>query len=249
MDNFAEYARYYDVLYKDKDYMSEAKDVDALLRKYGIGNEKRIITYGCGTGKHDRCLQELGYRIHGLDISENMVVEANKYSNDILYEVADIREYIPKEKYDAVISLFHVMSYQNTNDDVKNVMKSARKALNQGGLFLFDSWYGPGVLTDLPVVRVKEVEDDEIKIIRIARPDIHPNENIVDVNYTVLVSEKETEVTKRIEETHCMRYFFKTEIEEMLSQTGFRLVDYLDCRTLEKTDFNSWTCYFLAEAL
>lgn len=51
---------------------------------------------------------------------------------------ADIRSYEPQEQYDAVISLFHVMSYRNENEDILVTFQSARKALNQGGLFLSD---------------------------------------------------------------------------------------------------------------
>ena len=71
MSVFGEYAKFYDALYKDKDYMSEARVVDDLLKKYGGYNTKSILVLGCGTGRHDRCLQQLGYQIHGIDISED----------------------------------------------------------------------------------------------------------------------------------------------------------------------------------
>ena len=57
---------------------------------------------------------------------------------------------------------------------------------------MFDLWYGPGVLTDPPVVRVKEVEDDQYRLVRIARPVMYDERNIVDVNYEVLIIDKKT---------------------------------------------------------
>ena len=132
MGIFGEYAKFYDALYKDKDYMSEAKTVDSLLKKYG-NNPQRILVLGCGTGKHDRCLQKLGYRIHGIDMSEDMIREAKAASSEIEYEVHDIRCYTADKKYDAVVSLFHVMSYQNTNDDIKKSLQTARNSLGRGG--------------------------------------------------------------------------------------------------------------------
>ena len=83
------------------------------------------------------------------------------------------------KQYDAVISLFHVMSYQNTNEDILSAMKSARSSLNSGGLFPFDVWYGPGVLSDRPQVRVKEVQDDKYQLIRIAKPVMHDKTNLL----------------------------------------------------------------------
>lgn len=163
--------------------------------------------------------------------------------------MADIRTYEPKETYDAVISLFHVMSYQNSNDDILATFRSARKALKDGGLLLFDLWYGPGVLSDPPVVRVKEVEDDTYKLVRIARPVMYDKTNVVDVCYEVLVIEKETGCTKTINETHHMRYFFRPELEFYLKESGFALIDNLDCATLEETGYGSWTSYFMAKAV
>ena len=58
MNVFGEYAEFYDALYQDKDYMSEARTVDSLLKKYG-NNVKSLLVFGCGTGKHDRCFAEL----------------------------------------------------------------------------------------------------------------------------------------------------------------------------------------------
>lgn len=248
MEVFQEYARYYNALYKDKDYMAEARSVDSLLKKYG-SNIHSLIMYGCGTGSHDRCLEKMGYEVYGIDISEEMIEEARRNSDTIVYEVADVRSYISKRKFDAVVSLFHVMSYQNTNEDVCRAFCSARNLLEAGGIFLFDVWYGPGVLTDLPSLRIKEVEDEENKILRIAQPELHADTDVVDVNYKMFVTNKHTNISKRIEEKHCMRYFFRPEIDKYLKEANFRIVDCVDCRTLKLADYSSWTSYFVAEAV
>ena len=252
METFQNYAYYYNAFYRDKDYSSEAKQVDKLLQKYG-NQVKSIINYGCGTGKHDMELAKLGYSCTGIDLSQTMIEVAKQNSREmekqIDFSVADIRAYDSPKKYDAVISLFHVMSYQNSNDDILAAFHSARKALDDGGLFLFDAWYGPGVLSDKPVVRAKEIKDNQYELIRIARPVMHDKTNVVDVYYEVLVIDKETDVTKKINEVHSMRYFFRPEIEILLKQSGFELIDNLDCNTLGETDFNSWTSYFIAKAV
>ena len=140
------------------------------------------------------------------------------------------------------------MSYQNSNDDILASLRSARKALNKNGLLLFDVWYGPGVLSDKPSVRVKEVQDDRYKMIRVARPTMHDKTNTVDVSYKVLIIDKILNTTKMINEIHSMRYFFRPELEFYLERSGFNILENLDCLTLDKTDFNSWTSYFIARA-
>lgn len=251
METFQDYAYYYNAFYKDKDYAMEAAQIDELIKRYG-SNVHTVINYGCGTGRHDIELSKLGYSCTRIDLSESMINVAKHNckteSNQIDFSVADIRTYEPVKKYDAVISLFHVMSYQNTNKDILSAFQSARKSLEKGGLFLFDSWYGPGVLTDPPVVRVKETEDEQYRLVRVARPVMYDKRNVVDVCYEVLVIDKKTNVTKTINEVHSMRYFFKPELEMFLQQAGFELVTNLDCNSLQQTTFNSWTSYFIAKA-
>lgn len=252
MEVFQDYSYYYNLFYRDKDYKREAEQIDSLLKKYG-NNVKNIISFGCGTGKHDIELLKMGYCMEGIDASKTMldIARENFNENNVeeKVEIADIRYFEAHKPYDAVISLFHVISYQNSNDDVIKSFKSARKALKKGGIFLFDVWYGPGVLTDLPVVRVKEVEDKERRLIRIAQPILHDKTNVVDVCYEILISDKSTNITKNIKETHNMRYFFRPELEILLTETGFELIDNIDCNTLKETDYNSWTSYFIAKAV
>lgn len=250
MEVFKDYAYYYNSFYKDKDYKAEAEQVSSLLKKYG-NNVNSVINFGCGTGRHDVEFHKMGYRCAGIDISGSMIdvarENAKEENRDIDFRVADICDFMPDRQYDAVISLFHVMSYQTKNQDILNAFRTARKAVSR--VFLFDAWYGPGVLTDKPNVRVKRIEDETNELIRIARPVMHDKENTVDVSYEVYIINKETGKTKVINETHCMRYFFKPELELLLAQAGFELIDNLDCRTLKETDYNSWTSYFIAKPI
>lgn len=255
MNVFQNYAYYYNLIYRDKDYRREAETVHGILKKYNP-QLKTIINLGCGTGRHDIELEKLGYHCKGVDISPSMIkiAKQNAVQNGsaIEFEEGDVRNYTTKEKYDAVISLFHVMSYQNTNEDILSAFKTARKLLGttpESGYFLFDAWYGPGVLSEKPSVRVKEMEDEENRLIRIAQPAMYDKRNVVDVNYEIFVINKKTNVVETIKEVHSMRYFFKPELELLLSESGFELIDTIDSRTLGETDYNSWTSYFIARAV
>lgn len=252
MEVFKDYAYYYNAFYRDKDYGAEAVQIDFLLKKYGK-DISTVINYGCGTGRHDIELTKMGYHCTGIDLSELMIEIANhnvhSQNMDIDFGVADIRKYKPNMQYDAVISLFHVMSYQNKNEDILEAFRSARSALHPGGIFIFDVWYGPGVLSDKPCVRVKEIEDEKNKLVRIARPIMYDKDNVVDVCYEVFIVDKDSGETKVINETHSMRYFFRPELDCYLKETGFELIDHLDCQTLGETDYHSWTSYFIARAI
>jgi len=208
MGVFEEYSKYYDLLYKDKDYKGEVDYIDELIKIYHP-HAKTVLDLGCGTGKHDHYLTKKGYNVYGVDISEEMISQAIKENNDATtYSVGDMR-YIELNKcFDVVISLFHVMSYQITNDDIINGFKTAYKHLDKNGIFIFDCWYGPAVLTDRPSIRIKRLEDKNIQVIRIAELIMYPERNVVDVNYNIIIQDKVTDKTVQLKETHSMRYLF-----------------------------------------
>jgi SAM-dependent methyltransferase len=217
---FNAYASYYDLLYRDKDYAGEAEYVASLIRKQAP-QAKRILELGCGTGAHAEHLARMGYAVHGVDMSEAMLARAEARKAALPPEVAarlsfvlgNVRTVRTGETYDAVISLFHVMSYQTTNVDLEAAFETASVHLQPSGLFLFDFWYGPAVLTQRPEVGVKRLEDECVKVTRIAEPELHVNENVVDVNYTVFIEVKASMKVAQVRETHRLRYLFLPELQ------------------------------------
>ena len=163
---FDSYAAYYDLLYQDKNYQKEAQYICRSLDDNGIRSGE-ILELGSGTGKHAEEFAKMGFCVHGIDLSQKMIQEANHRNNNqkdkLFFEVGDVRDFKAGKKFDAVISLFHVISYQIKNEDIQKMFKTAAKHLKQNGIFIFDFWYGPGVLTDPPAVRKKRLENKDIK--------------------------------------------------------------------------------------
>ena len=79
MATFGNYSRYYNLLYKDKDYIGEAGFIHELIQQYSPGT-KSVLDLGCGTGRHDFLLAEKGYAITGVDMSEEMLLIARSQS-------------------------------------------------------------------------------------------------------------------------------------------------------------------------
>lgn len=253
MKVFDKYTDYYDLIYKNKDYAAEADFVERLIKKHRPC-AKTILNLGCGTGNHDIFLAQKGYDITGIDCSESNIKKAklkienkNDLKNCIEFHKGDIRTYRSNKTYDSVISLFHVISYQITNADLKSVFETVKMHLNNEGLFIFDCWYGPAVLHMRPETRIKEVENNEICIIRIAEPEIFPNENKVHVNYHLLVIDKVTKNITEFRETHPMRYLFKPEIDEFLFASGLKVVECAEWMTDNPPGFNSWGVVFVVK--
>lgn len=247
MKVFNDYSRYYNLLYKDKDYSGETEYIEELLHEYSP-QAKTILELGCGTGKHADLLSQK-FCICGVDMSKEMIFEANKLAprTNLTFSEGNICSIRLNKKFDAIISLFHVMSYQTTNSDLQNTFKTVHKHLKNNGIFIFDSWYGPGVLTDRPAIRIKRLEDEKIEITRIAEPVLYPNENVVDVNYQVFIKNKIDNSLNVIKETHKMRYLFKQEIEAMLNHSNLKLIKCEEWLTRKEPDFNSWNVTFIVK--
>lgn len=226
---FHDYARYYDLLYKDKDYPGETDYIAALIQRHGP-EARSLLELGSGTGIHASLLAEKGFSVHGIERSPEMLVRSQALAQEreairdrLTFSAGDIRTVRLERRFDAVLSLFHVISYQTTHADVAAAFATARHHLTNGGLFLFDVWYGPAVLTEKPTIRIKRMADDRIAVTRLAEPVLHPNENLVDVHYHVFVRDRATDTVQELQETHVMRYFFKPEIELIADASGFEV--------------------------
>jgi SAM-dependent methyltransferase len=252
MTVFGNYARYYDLLYRDKNYVGESEFIHSLIQAH-TPDSKNILELGCGTGNHATLLAKKGYDLHCVDFSQEMLKLADERSSQLPQELSarlqfthgDIRKVRLNQTFDVVLSLFHVISYQTTNEDLLAAFVTAKTHLKPGGVFIFDVWYGPAVLSDPPTVRIKRLEDESIQVTRIAEPVMYPNENLVDVNYHVFIKDKSSDTVDELRETHTMRYLFKSEIELLLSYLHMEVVEYQEWLTSQQPGLSTWGVYFV----
>ena len=252
---FADYARYYDLLNQEKDYNRETEYICNLIRRHD-SSARDILDLGCGSGTHAVCLAQKGYHVAGVDRSREQLrlakektrINASLESSPEFY-CDDIRNLRLGRNFDAVVSLFHVMSYQTENADLLSAFQTARAHLAPGGLFLFDAWYGPSVLSLKPEPRIKRVCESNLEVIRIARPEMLVNQNCVDVHYDLLVCDTNSKKLESIRERHRMRYLFLPEVAFFLQCSGFRLLAAEEWLTGKQLGSLTWSSCFMAEAI
>ena len=232
------YSHYYDLLYKDKNYLHEVKYIKDLLRHHGI-SKGNILEFGSGTGKHGYLLGKKGYNVHGVELSKDMVSRIKTHSK-FKCQQGDIAKVNIDKSFDAVISLFHVISYQTTDNQIKAVFENASNHLTNDGLFIFDIWYSPAVNYKKPSVRVKRVKNNKYSIIRIAEPQCYPNNNLVDVEYTFFVKKLDDNLITQFEEHHSLRHFSISEIDELAQLYDFKRVDAQEFITKKNPSRDTW---------
>jgi SAM-dependent methyltransferase len=252
---FGESARYYDSLYADKNYAAEVGYVDELVRRYAPGAHT-ALDLGCGTGRHAIEFAEHGYSVLGVDRSADMLERAQgrkaqlapPLRDRLAFTHDDIRRFRVERRFDCVLALFHVVSYQTSNEDVLATFATANSHLNSGGVFVFDCWYGPGVLTDPPVVRTKQIEQRAQLLRRIAEPVLRINANLVEVRYHFVVKGPPLLAPTEFYETHTMRYFFAPELALALQMTGFKLAALTEWMTDREPDCRTWGVSVVAQS-
>jgi len=246
---FADYAPWYDLLYRDKDYAAETDFVDGRLRAHGAAAGK-LLDLGCGTGVHAIAFARRGWSVAGVDLSQDMIARAKARAEQaglvIPFRQGDACETGPERGFDAVVSLFHVASYQNDPAQLAALFRTAHAALKPGGLFFFDYWYGGAVLAQGVETRVKVIEQKPLRLTRIAQSDHDEQNATVFVNYTLFCEDTDKSTIRRVDETHRMRYWFPFEIDAALAASGFEPAAHSAWLSDDPPSSKTWAAYTVA---
>ncbi|MCM8765846.1 MAG: class I SAM-dependent methyltransferase, partial [Candidatus Omnitrophica bacterium] len=170
------YARYYDLIYKDKNYEEECDYLEEIFKKFLKRRPKTILDLACGTGGHAIPLSKRGYRVTGIDISEPMIKiaqeKARKEKLNIKFYQSKMQEFKLNKKFDCAIAMFSAIDYLTDYFELKRALENISQHLKKDGLFIFDFWNGFAVLDHYSPQRIKIIQDKKIKIKRIAKTKI-----------------------------------------------------------------------------
>jgi SAM-dependent methyltransferase len=248
------YARAYDRLYQDKAYDLETGIIEEAFSNAADGPVRQVLDLGCGTGSHAALLAERGYEVTGVDRSEAMLAIARNKAvrpstgGRLSFRQGDLRDTRLRRRFDAVLMMFAVLGYQLENDDVLAALATAREHLRKGGLFIFDIWYGPAVLTQRPGPRVKTLTDGDVEIVRASDGSLDTRSHTCTVDYRLWLFGG-TGLVDRSTERHVMRYYFPRELEHFLSSCGLELVRLSAFpETAREPDETTWNVLAVARA-
>ena len=220
---FERYAKYYDLLYNDKDYEAECDLVEDLLRKNSRGKVATILDAACGTGGHAVPLARRGYKITAFDVSPVMLQQARAKTSEVTFHQMDLRTFDIGGEFDACVCMFAAMNYLTHNSEIQKALLNIRKHLRRDGLFIFDFWNGLAVLRILPETRVKTVMGNGIKVVRFVQPELDAFNHVCKSHYHLIVTRGDT-VLEEVQETHEVRYFFPQEIVHYLEEAAFEVL-------------------------
>ena len=157
---------YYHILYKDRNYREAQLFMDNLTHYLNLPEQAKVLDLACGKGRHSIYLNQLGFNVLGVDLSENSIEIANKNANETLhFQIHDMR--VPfEEKYDAVFNLFTSFGYFDNDEDNLKTLIAIKESLSDYGFAVIDFMNVPFVLDNLIAEETKTIDEIEFHIKR-----------------------------------------------------------------------------------
>ncbi|TVP85037.1 MAG: class I SAM-dependent methyltransferase [Alkalicoccus sp.] len=110
--------------------------------KKNVPDGAEIVDTACGTGSFTLLLEKEGFKAHGVDISGEMLAEADQKAwaegSGISFYEQNMTELNGFENMDAVTLFCDGLNYLSSGEEVQKTFQQAAASLKQGGVFLFD---------------------------------------------------------------------------------------------------------------
>jgi SAM-dependent methyltransferase len=151
--------RYYALLYGHRDVEDARQWVQAILGKWRLNRNEKVLDLACGRGRHSYFFAEAGLRVTGVDISEASIAEARLSVPDATFAVHDMRQPYMAGSFDAVCCLFTSLGYFDDLEDDRSVFRAVLAALKPGGRFVLDFMNSELVVRELVADEFIHVED------------------------------------------------------------------------------------------
>ena len=141
MNAYHALAASYDRLTSDVDYEATVAFYREILRREGL-KPRTAVDLACGTGSVARILAADGLKVTGVDLSEEMLTEAARKAqgmkNPPLYVHQRLERLELPRGVDLAVCALDSLDYLTSPEDGRQAIFRVYRALNPGGIFLFD---------------------------------------------------------------------------------------------------------------
>ena len=141
MASYENLADSYDRLTNDVDYEATVAFYNAILRQEGL-RPRTAVDLACGTGSVAVLLARQGLRVTGVDLSEDMLTVAWEKAQDLPNPPQFICQPLQKlslpRGVDLAVCALDSLDYITEPRECAEAIRRVYKALNPGGIFIFD---------------------------------------------------------------------------------------------------------------
>ena len=141
MNAYKALAASYDRLTNDVDYGAVVDFYNQILQRENL-RPRTAVDLACGTGSVAMLLAEQGMKVTAVDLSEDMLTVASEkvrgMANPPLFVCQPLQELRLPRGVDLAVCALDSLDYITDPDDCAQAIKQVYKALNPGGIFIFD---------------------------------------------------------------------------------------------------------------
>ena len=243
MDAYKNLAVSYDRLTNDVDYSAVVDFYHQILAAEGV-KPRTVADLACGTGSVSLLMAQRGYQVTGVDMSEDMLtVAANKaqtLDNRPVFACQKLQELRLPRGVDLAISGLDSMNYITDPVDCATAIKRIFKALNPGGIFIFDV-NTPQRFRSMDG-QVFLDEDDDVYCVW--RGEFNEETNIC--SYGMDLFQRVGKLWQRSFEEHQEYAYTRVQLEQFLKDAGFTHIRVYGDRRLEDPTDADQRIYFSA---
>ena len=179
----------------------------------------KVLDLCCGTGRISAEFARSGFEVTGVDFTEsflNTAIEDAQYENlNIEYILADARDFVRPNYFDAVVNLYISFGYFADQKDDFKIISNAYKSLKKGGSFIIETLGKETAVRDF--VECEWFERDGYTVLT----EYEPLEawTFLKNRWILLKGEKRTD------KTFTQRLYAASELRTMLAEAGFAKVE------------------------
>ncbi len=216
---FKKVANYYDLIMSEFDYKEMVDYLDDLIIAAG-GERTNLLDLACGTAEELMYFRQLGYKVVGIDNSEDMLKIAREKHFGVDFFNQDITKFRMDEKFDNIISTFDSVNYITDEAKLGNCFKLAYQTLNDKGVFLFDFNTLYGLIKEWEGNQTEENPDFYL----VYESDFDYDYQISNTNIKFFIKDGENYI--HFEELHREKGYTKEIITKLLKKAGFKKIKF-----------------------
>ena len=243
MDAYKALAASYDRLTEDVDYGAVVDFYRVLWEKEGL-SPRTAVDLACGTGSVSVLLAELGMEVTGVDMSADMLCQADQKAADMenrpLFICQKLQELHLPKGVDLAVCALDSLDYITDPDHCREAIRRVYKALNPGGCFIFDV----NTPEKLRAMDGQVFLDEDDDVYCVWRGEFDEKTNIC--TYGMDIFQRAGETWHRSCEIHEEYAYSRQQLTEYLKAAGFTHIEVFADRQLVKPREGEQRIYFKA---
>ena len=233
----------YDRLTNDVDYEATVAFYSEILKREGL-RPRTAVDLACGTGSVTAILARQGLEVTGVDLSEEMLTVAMEKVMDMehppRFVCQPLQELRLPRGVDLAVCALDSLDYITDPDDCKEAIRRVYRALNPGGIFIFDV----NTPEKLRAMDGQVFLDEDDDVYCVWRGEFDGKTNIC--SYGMDLFQRRGEVWERSFEEHREYAYSREQLTEYLKTAGFTHIRVYADRKFEAPGEGEQRIYFKA---